>query len=347
MRQRVPRERSRRIPLFVSAVASAVALLAGGGCGRGEHADSTPRHRITIGIQISPAMALVMVAQDKGFFRQHGLDVELKEFTAGKFALQAFLAGGVDFAVSGEVPVGLATLQGNAIRVVCQVVERTQSEVRVVALRDDDITDPAKYFKSKKRKLATSFGGGPEFFTYSFLKRYQIAKDEVEIISQKPEDMPAALAAGSVDAVAIFEPFAYFAEKRTKRSVVVFSDSSLYSELYVLNVTPEQIDEKSTDVAGVVRALVDAGDFVGARPEEAKAIVQKYTKLDTETIEAIWPSFVFRPALSSELVRLWQAEAEWARETGKVRPNARIPDFRTIIEPRFLESARPSAVGLR
>ena len=46
---------------------------------------SVPPKQVTIGIQTSPAMALVMVARDKGLFQAQGLDVELKEFTAGKF----------------------------------------------------------------------------------------------------------------------------------------------------------------------------------------------------------------------------------------------------------------------
>jgi NitT/TauT family transport system substrate-binding protein len=179
-------------------------VLAVGTMGCSEKAAPPPKQpvaKVTMGIQVSPAMTLVMVAKDKGFFSQEGVEVELKEFTAGKFALQAFLSKSIDFAVSGEVPVCLASLQGNQIRVVAQVVENTVKEVRVVALKDGGETDAKTYFKAKKRKLATSFGGGPEFFTYSFLNHHQISKDEVEVISQKPEDMPAALETRSVDAI--------------------------------------------------------------------------------------------------------------------------------------------------
>src|SRR5262249_44904331 len=148
-------------------------VLAGAGCSRHSQGRGLQSvRRVTIGIQVSPAMTLLMVAKDEGFFSQQALDVDLKEFTAGKFALQAFLGGSIDFAVSGEVPVCLAALQGNQIRVVAQVVEKTVNEVRVVALKDEQASDPGNagaYFKRKKRKLATSFGGGPEFFTYNFL----------------------------------------------------------------------------------------------------------------------------------------------------------------------------------
>lgn len=198
-------------------------------------------NKVTMGIQASPAMTLVMVAQDKGFFKEEGVDVEIKQFTAGKLALQAFLGKSLDFAVSGEVPVALASLQGNEIKVVSQVVENTIKEVRVVARKDGVLNDPKKYFKAKKRKVATSIGGGPEFFTYEFFNRYGIGKDEVEIISQSPQDMPAALEAGSVDAISIFDPFAFIAEKKLKEKAITFADESLYSEFYVLNAHPEQL----------------------------------------------------------------------------------------------------------
>ncbi len=306
-----------------------------------------PSSKVTVGIQTSPAMALVMVAQDKGFFTDAGVDVEIKEFTAGKFALQAFLSGSIDFAVSGEVPVALATLQENPIRVVSQVVESTTNEVRVVATKDDDVEDPTSYFKSKKRKLATSIGGGPEFYTYEFLKRYQIADDEVEIISQKPEDMPASLQAGSVDAISIFDPFAFIAEKNLGEKAVTFKDPELYSELYVLDVRPEQIEEKAEQIEALLKGMSEAGDFIEGNPEDAKQIVQKYTKLEKDVIDGIWGNFVFKPALTQELIEFWDAQAAWAKDTGKVKPETPAPNFREVVETRFLEKVSPSAVQLQ
>lgn len=314
-------------------------------CGNGP-ARQEGHKKVSIGIQTSPAMALVMVTKDRGMFSDEGLDVELKEFTAGKFALQAFLSGAIDYAVSGEVPVALASLQGNQIRVITQVVERTVNEVRVVALRDGKLNDPKAYFSAKRRRLATSFGGGPEFYTYSFLKRYGIPAKDVEILSQTPADMPAALATRSVDAVAIFEPFAYLSEKRSPEQVITFSDPALYSEFYVLNARPEQIQQSPDTIQAIVRALAKAADTIAADPESAKAITQKYTKLDREVVDGIWGNFVFKPALVPALVDVWNAEAAWARETGKVTGDAVKVDFRALIEPRFLANVNAAAVTL-
>jgi NitT/TauT family transport system substrate-binding protein len=302
--------------------------------------------KVSIGIQVSPAMTLVMVAKDKDFFTEEGLDVEIKEFTAGKFALQSFLSGAIDYAVSGEVPVALATLQGNPIRVVAQVVEKTTNEVRVVARRDGDISEPTEYFKARKRKLATSFGGGPEFFTYSFLNHYGIDSDEVVIISQKPEDMPAALQTGSVDAIAIFDPFAFIAESRMGKQAITFADDALYSEFYVLDALPDQIENNAAEIKAILRALKKAGDFIEQDPETSKQILQRYTKLDRDIIDGVWGNFIFRPALTQTLLDYWNAQAAWAKDVGKVTPNTEIPDYNAVLAPQFLMEVDPDAVKL-
>jgi ABC-type nitrate/sulfonate/bicarbonate transport system substrate-binding protein len=320
------------------------------GCSKGRQSigPATVR-KVTVGIQVSPAMTLLMVAKDEGFFSRQGLDVELKEFTAGKFALQAFLGGSIDFAVSGDVPVCLAGLQGNQIRVVTQVVEKTINEVRIVALKDEkagDTSDARKFFKSRKRKLATSFGGGPEFFTYNFLRHNQIEDKEIEILSQRPEDMPASLATHSVDAISIFDPFAFIAEKKLGDRAVTYTAPDLYSELYVLDAKPEQIEKSPEVIEALLRALVEAEGFVAQNPAKSKQILQRYTKLDTDVIDGIWKNFSFKAALDQKLIDYWNAEAIWARETAKVTPGTKVPDFKSFVASEFLKRVNRGAVKL-
>ncbi len=305
----------------------------------------TTLQHTTIGIQTSPAMALVMVAKDKGFFEKQGLDVELKEFAAGKDALAAFLGGSLDFSVSGDVPVTLATLAGNRFVVPAQVVRRTKNEVRVVAKKETGLDTAEKFFKAKKRKLATSIGGGPEFFTYEFLNTLSIAKDQVEIVAQKPGDMPAALMSGSVDAIAIFDPYAFIAEKQLADASITFTNENIYSELYVIEAK-ESVKHDSTTLEKLLSGLVAAEKFVKDNPEDAKTIVMKYTKLDKETVDAIWNSFDFRIALTPQLLEYLNREAQWAKDSGKVKPETVVPNFRDIIFDAPLEKVSASAVEL-
>ncbi len=305
---------------------------------------AVPGDKLTIGIQVGPASTLLYVADDMGYFSEEGLDLELVEFTAGKFALQAFLAGSIDLAASGEIPVMYSRLQGNDFYVISQVVEKTINEVRVIAIREEGLTDPVSYFKYKKRKLATSIGGGPEFYTYKFLSKNRI--DDVDIVSVKPEDMPAALESGSVDAIAIFDPFAYIAEDKMGDKAVTFKDESLYSELYVLNADKKWVQENPETVRKILRAMVKASTFIEENPEEAKEILMKHSKLDEKTVNGIWDNFVYKPALTRQLVEYLEEEARWARDTGNVREDTVIPDYREIIYDLPLQEVKPENVRL-
>jgi NitT/TauT family transport system substrate-binding protein len=299
---------------------------------------------LKIGMQIGPASTILMVAKEKGFFEKEGVNVELEGFTAGKFALQAFLAGSLDLAASGEIPVMLSSMQGNKFYVITQLAKGQNNEVRVVAAQDSGLDTPEAYFDAKRRKLATSFGGGPEFYTYSFLKYYNITN--VELINQKPEDMPVSLASGSVDAVAIFDPYAFFAEQKLGDKAVVFGNESLYTEFYVLSAKREWVESTPETVNKLIKALVEASDFIKSNPDEAKIILMKNTNLDKTTVDGIWDKFSNNPELTDTLLQQLDAEAKWAKETGKVTPETQIPNFREFIYVSALKSVKPESVEI-
>lgn len=321
-------------------LAAALAFLAGVFL----YAQQPARQSITLGIQASPAMALPMVAKDMGLFEAEGVDVELKEFSAGKFALQAMLGGSVDLAVAGEVPTGLALMQGNPLKVFTQVVRQTRNEVRVVA-RADGVTDPKAYFAARKRRLATSLGGGPEFFTYAYLKNLGVPADSVEIVGQKPEDMPVTLVSGAVDAIAIFDPYAFIAERQLGAAAITFPDTGVYSELYVLAAKPDFAAQNDTPIAAIVRALAKAAAVIAADPQRAKDIVRRYTHLDAAVVDGVWSTFDFRPDLTPQLLEYWSRQVVWARETGKIAANVKAPDFLRAIDDRALRAVVPAQAG--
>ena len=301
--------------------------------------------KISIGVITQPPAALVMIAQDKGFFVEQGLNVNLQEFTAGKLALQALLAGSLDFAISADVPVALATLQGNKVVVPAEIIEHATNTIRIVARKDGNITDAKEYFTVKKRKLATSIGGGPELFTYQFLNKLGIDKNQVEIISQQAQDMPAALANGSVDAIAIFDPAAYTAETQMGDKAITFTDDSIYSEKYILDA-PESVKQNSDNLEKVLRALIEAQQYVHSNPDESKNIVSKYTKLDKVALDKFWNNYDFGIVLDKTLLDIFNQEVQWAKDTGKVSASTTNPDFSQVIYGALLQKINPSAVSL-
>jgi NitT/TauT family transport system substrate-binding protein len=286
-------------------------------------------------------MALVKVALVKNFFEAEGLTIEVKEFTAGKFALQGLVGGSLDLITPAELPITLASSNGEKLSVLAEINE-TIGGFPLVLRKDGDNLDLSKYF-AKKRKIATSIGGGPEFFTYELFKKYKISSDQYELVSMKPEDMPIALARGDVDGIAIFEPFAQFSIQKTgEDKVFVFKDDQLYSETIVLVGKTDWIRKNEKTVTKFLGALKQAEAYTENNQAETQNIMSNFTKLDKETLKSIWPTFTLKLSLNPELISTMEREALWAKETGKLKEGTTIPDFREIVSGDLLRKILPA-----
>jgi NitT/TauT family transport system substrate-binding protein len=300
---------------------------------------------VKLGLQTTPAVALVIVAVGKQFFKTEGIEVEVKEFTGGKFALQALIGGSLDLVTPAEFPVTLATLNDEKLAILAQVNE-TAGAIQMILRKEGDSFDAQTYF-SKKRRIATSVGASPEFFTADFFKNYDIRKDQYEIVSMKPEDTPIALANGSVDGIAIYEPFVHFAIQQTHHDKVFrIKNDDLYSEVMILVGKREWILRNEKVVEKFIRALKHSEIFIKDNPEEAMDIVASFTKLDKGALRDIWPTFKLELGLDKRLVPIMEKEAKWAKDTGKVPKEIAMPKFREAIFETPLKEVAPSQVKL-
>jgi ABC-type nitrate/sulfonate/bicarbonate transport system substrate-binding protein len=66
----------------------------------------------------------VFIAQKEGFFKQHGLNVEVSNFGSGLKSVQAALAGGVNIAGASIEPVTAAISQGQDLKIIGSYADR-------------------------------------------------------------------------------------------------------------------------------------------------------------------------------------------------------------------------------
>ncbi|MFZ4477214.1 MAG: ABC transporter substrate-binding protein, partial [Saprospiraceae bacterium] len=299
------------------------------------HSSKTLSMALVVGIQNSPSNALVIIADDKNLFDTTKVKVQIKEFSAGKLALQALLgaAGDLDMAVSAETPVVLSSLGGNQVNVISQVVNAS-NECRIVVRRDGNLNTPETYF-SKKRIITTSQGGSPEWLTYNFLKKYNLTQREVEINAMAPENMPIALANKAVDGVSIFDPYARLAEKELGDAALTFLNEDMKS-YYILSVKGKTLTEKKEAIIAFIDGLKKAESFVKKNTSEAQQIIARRTKLDIDIIKTTWSNYEFRVGIDEALIKTCQQEAHWAIETGKYPKSTPIPDFSKILTSEYV-----------
>lgn len=326
-------------------IVAVLALLVAPGCQNDTGGQNANSARLTVGIQNSPSNALVIVAAYKGFFDSTKASISVKEFSAGKLALQSMLgqARDVDVAVCAETPIALSTLGKNDLRVFTQIVKST-NECRMVVRKEKNENTPAEYF-SKKRKVATSLGGSPEWFTYGFIRSFHLDTSRIEIVAMLPENMPVALANGGVDAISIFDPYARIGEKNLGDAGLTFTNSNVVN-YYVMAAKEATLTNKPAAFQELMSGLAKAEQFINDHPDEARQIVALKTHLDIGIIKDTWANYRYGIGLERHFAELCKQEAEWATQTGKYPAGTPIPDFGKVAYPNLLKQVAPSKTDL-
>jgi NitT/TauT family transport system substrate-binding protein len=254
-----------------------------------------------------------MMAQEKGFYREAGLDVAI---TAGKGSgttaqLVASKATQIGFA-DGYV-VGNSISKGMAIKTVGSIFRRNPAAMIVLA--DSAIKTP----KDTEGKTVAMTAGSAEFQQWpAFLKRAGVDASKIRVVNIDPTGAAPALVSGKVDAICGFAHGKVPAiEIRGKKRVRIFWYAD-YGVTVVSNGIIVHQDLLKSD-PDLVRAFVPPTikGFLYARqyPDEAATIVKKYLPtvdlaITKRESEVSWQTWVTPNTKGKPLG--WGAEADWA-----------------------------------
>jgi len=158
--------------------------------------------RIVVGVStVNVAFLPIYVTQDKGFFKDEGLDVLVVMFNAGATNLQALIGGDVQI-MAGAVPeTVLARASGMDIKNFWAISNLMPFQIY-------GATSFKSLKEAKGKKFAISrFGSLSEFLTRSSLRQYGVDAKEVTMlqIGATPARFTA-LAGGIVDATVLWFP---------------------------------------------------------------------------------------------------------------------------------------------
>jgi aliphatic sulfonates family ABC transporter substrate-binding protein len=288
----------------------------------------------------SPISAISIIADREGFFTKNGLDVEVINFTTGKQCLDTVMGGAADIATTAEAPTTAAAMAGEKIA----FLARTEySYIKVLTAASAGIDKLADF---KGKRIAFTAGTGGEVFTAELLKRAHLTKDDVTIVNLRPQDMVSALASGSIDAYATWEPHIYHGIKALGPKVRPFDTTGIYAETFNIVVMQDYLAKKPEVVKSFLKSLVEAEAWMKANPDETLRVVAAFVNMPVDDLKPIWPSFTYGVALDAQVLAVLNAHAAWRLASGNHPPAATMPDWRTIIFPEPLKSVAPAKVTL-
>jgi len=244
---------------------------------------AAPVKKLTIGWVYAMANAPLIVAQQKGYFRDQGLEIEALSYTSGPLVHQALLAGELDLAYIGAAPVYQWYSRGLQSRILAKV---NYGQAAVVAGPESGVTALGDL---KGRRIAgVRKGSGMDVLLRGYVLEESggLSPDkDVQILPMAVVNMESALVQKLVDAAFMWEPFTSEAVLRGHGRVVFDMNRAVPRyPWYVIMAVPRTLAERREDVLRVLRAHRQAVDFLNSAPDAGNDIIARAFRL-TEVVD--------------------------------------------------------------
>jgi len=324
------------------AMVMTVAATGATGCTQEKPGKPEQFEKVTIGISTTSLLpSLIHIAEEKGYFLEEGIDVEIKGYPTGKAALAATFNGEVDMGTVADTPIVFNSFERNDFTVFVTILDSTQ-HAKALARKDRGINTPQDLIG---KKVATTIGTTAHFFMSVFLTLNGIDVSDVEIVNMKPGEMVVAIVNGDVDAICAWEPKVLNAAKNLGDNAIILPSDVGYKATFNLVTMNDYIENNPELIRNVIKALVKAEEFASNNREESIDIIASRLETDREDIDKLWDGYRFKISLSQSLIVTLEDVARWSMRNN-FTDKAEIPNYLDYIYMDALEEAKPEAVGI-
>ncbi|MGO8667995.1 MAG: ABC transporter substrate-binding protein [Desulfobaccales bacterium] len=301
----------------------------------------TPPQKITVSIlPIFPA-ALLLVAQEEGYFRANGLEVVIQSCETGRICLDNLQSGRADVAFMAAFVFLDEIFKGSkSLRILGSPA--AVEFVNLLALKDQGILQPGD-LRGKRVGVARSTVA--EFFLGRFLTFNNLSWDDVKVIPLSPSKMASALANNQVDAVMVWNPINYEIKRQLGEKIISWPGQTGQKFYEVLVSTDKYIQTNSMALEKLFRALAQAEDFIKNNPAESQEIVAEQIKVDKSVFQDDWLKSDLELSFDQSLLIAMEDEARWLIRN-RLTDQAQVPDYLNYFDPGPLSQADPEAVHL-
>jgi ABC-type nitrate/sulfonate/bicarbonate transport system substrate-binding protein len=261
-----------------SAVAAglvAMALLAAPGT-------APAQSKLSVGMPTNPPNIIhtpVVIAQDLGFYKAGGLEVEMLSFEGGVYSFRAMISGDVDIAAASGAFALVARSNGAKSKLIFSSSPKLES----VMMAQGDI----KTVKDLKgRKIGIQEPGGFAFvLSMTVLGSAGLKKDDVQMVSILSEDVPP-LVAGQIDTAILHVDQEIVAkEKKPSLHPLARLADVAPKQLYLAYAVKEDtIAKKRKALVAFTKANIQAVRTIYSDRNKAEPSIRKATGLDAPVV---------------------------------------------------------------
>ena len=281
---------------------------------------------------------LVYVAQEQGYFTQHGLEVTINNFQAGTLAADAMLAGEVDIATASSSVLVSQSFERDDIRTFGTIATFRIQEL--ISRSDHGITQIGDL---SGKKIGVTVGSAGEAALGRFLTLNGLAFQDVEIVDLKPQEIEDAMFNGEIDAALTWEPHVYNVKQALGEKVISWPGDSDQDSIFALLTRDEWLMAHQSIAERFLAALLQAEQYVKWYNDESKSFVTQLFNYDPAYLQAVWPKYTYTVGLSQALILVMEDEARWRIENG-LTAKEKVPNYLDFLYLDALEALNPESV---
>ena len=251
--------------LLSAALAVAAWALVGGSIGSSPAAAETIKIAHSTWVGYGP----LYIARDKGFFKNHGVDVDLTVMEDPKLRFTALRAGQIDVIASTVDTALLYLKKADDFKYVAAIDDSNGGD-GIVATKD------IKSIKDLKgKKVAVNEGSVSQFYLNVLLAKAGLKESDLQTVNMTAADAGSAFVAKKVDAAVTWEP--WLSRGKASEHGHLLTDSSktpgLITDVFI--VPKEFVAKHKKGLKGIVAAWNEAVAYQRAHPDEANQIMAK------------------------------------------------------------------------
>ena len=272
-----------------------------------------------------------------GHLEKHGIKFEEFAVPSGNITMQQMVARQVDLGTYAGPAFIIGHDKGRLVAIA--VIEQAGRSIRVMARKELNITT-LEQLRGKKIANQTGSSTG-NIFVDKIMPGVGLRKGDYQEIKMNVNDMVAAMAAKTVDAMVNVEPYNVMAEADGIATTIMN-----YWDVDKLPVfmaaTPEFVEKHPETVVAYLKAWLDVGkDFKQNPNKVADVIYTFYTgkgyKMSREAFAKALATVEVNPGFPGDLKPYMQEQAEVLLKEKKI---SAIPDWTKALRPEFMEKAR-------
>lgn len=311
------------------------------GCTKQETQTYTgPPTKITIGIAKGESASIVIVADQLGYFKKQGLDVNLQIFDSGVAATAALNEGKVDIAAPADFVFTSNMHDHQDLRIIAAI--NKINSIELIASTNKGIATPADL---KGKRIAVTKTSIAEYFLGKYLNSNRLKLADITMVNMTPPMMEKEISAGSIDAAIVWSPVAQRIKQAMAGAAVAWPVQA-ESPWHLVLVTRDGFAKKeSVALVRLMNALLLAEKSIASDPASAQRELSKRLGLPEKYFADVWHQNQFKVFLDRSLLLTLEEESRWLHKSQGLS-DVEQHNFLPFLYLDALKAARAEAVTI-